>query len=210
MMRTSLLEDLCRLGKVKFIHRSVEPKKSAVEFLPTKIDLGTSRIFQTVSASIAATAAVAPTGPIRARLRPPGRPIGVAGSSGAATGGRTDRRRRSERREGGRSTAGLTSMQAAEHKRQESQSPNSSHRLLFCRVFNPRKTEVRRDGAEENEKDEGVRSLGRSPRRSRCLWEIVSVSGPTGRAAAEETKSCFHLIGFTLTASHAARTGRPE
>ena len=73
-------------------------------------------------------------------------------------------------------------MQAAEHKRQESQSPNSSHRLLFCRVFNPRKTEVHRDGAEENEKDEGVRSLGRSPRRSRCLWEIVSVSGPTGRA----------------------------
>ena len=93
MMRTSLLEDLCRLGKVKFIHRSVEPKKSAVEFLPTKIDLGTSRIFQTVSASIAATAAAAaPTGPIRARLRPPGRPIGVAGSSGAATGGRTDGR----------------------------------------------------------------------------------------------------------------------
>ena len=91
-MRTSLLEDLCRLGKVKFIHRSVEPKKSAVEFLPTKIDLGTSRIFQTVSAPIAAAAAAAaaPTGPIRARLRPPGRPIGVAGSSGAATDGRAD------------------------------------------------------------------------------------------------------------------------
>ena len=65
---------------------------------------------------------------------------------------------------------------------------------MLCKVLNPKWAKGHREEAE----DEGVcPSVG-----PRCLWEIVSVSGPTEAGA--KTKSCFHLIGFTLTASHAA------
>ena len=133
-------------------------------------------------------------------------------SGGQATDARTGGRRRSERREeGGRATLSQTFIQAIglEHRVSVKSLTNSKHPLSGVKNSTNLRWAKGHCEEAEDEEDEGVcPSVGLwTPRgRPRCLWEIVSVSGPTATGA--KTKSCFHLIGFTLTASHAAAPPR--